>query len=181
MTLEAKFQENIRKMKTENRSGMQPFNAVNHCLAGNQEIIAGTGKQQKAITETLSSKQARRLGRNCWMAPVNFHWWGKLTKNTAQSGMKDSSLTWYATGKFHAHRVTKGSYENEPAQITLKLKYLKQKQNVPFLHLPMKWMAAHRFKWSTLFSTKKKKKNLTFSTKHWLSFDKMLTLFFFFC
>lgn len=70
--------------------------------------------------------------------------------------MKDSSLTWYATGKFHAHRVTKGSYENEPAQITLKLKYLKQKQNVPFLYLPMKWMAAHRFKWSTLFSTKKK-------------------------
>lgn len=92
--------------------------------------------------------------------------------------MKDSSLTWYATGKFHAHRVTKGSYENEPAQITLKLKYLKQKQNVPFLYLPMKWMAAHRFKWSTLFSTKKK--TPTFSTKHWLSFDKMLTLFFFF-
>lgn len=59
MTLEAKFQENIRKMKTENRSGMQPFSAVNHCLAGNQEIIAGTGKQQKAITETLSRKQAR--------------------------------------------------------------------------------------------------------------------------
>jgi len=92
--------------------------------------------------------------------------------------MKDSSLTWYATGKFHAHRVTKGSYENEPAQITLKLKYLKQKQNVPFLYLPMKWMAAHRFKWSTLFSTKKK--NQTFSTKHWLSFDKMLTHFGFF-
>lgn len=134
---------------------------VNHCLAWNQEIIAGTGSRWKAIRGPSAGNMMtgeKALDRLRTTATA-----GEKIREKRNGGTQPCSL-WgvvpqRADPTSYRKRCTQRSQTNlgrmnQSQRVTFK--YPEQKQRISFLHLSMKWTASSGFKISTFFLLKKK-------------------------